>query len=47
MHNIIQEVFKWQCKLTSLYQSNAIFAGVVIIFKKKSQTQYLFSMKQQ
>ena len=32
MHNIIQEVFKWQCKLTSLYQSILIFAGVVIIF---------------
>ena len=32
MHNIIQEVFKWQCKLTSPYQSSLIFAGVVIIF---------------
>ena len=35
MHNIIQEVFKWQCKLTSLYQSIAIFAGVAIIYLKK------------
>ncbi|SVA95087.1 uncharacterized protein METZ01_LOCUS147941 [marine metagenome] len=34
MHNIIQEVFKWQCKLTSLSQSIAIFAGVAIIFLK-------------
>ena len=34
MHNIIQEVFKWQCKLTLFSQSITNFAGVTIIFLK-------------
>ena len=32
MHNIIQEVIKWQCKLTLLAQGIAIFAVWDLIF---------------